>query len=413
MILKDRGLLLLRCVPSCFHLPHLPLEETAELSVLCPTMTITEIEAKSILRKHKRIDPWFISRYGMNLYRGCHHDCTYCDGRAEGYYVEGDFGRDVGVKVNAPDVLRRELDPERKRIPLKRSFILMGGGVGDSYQPVENDYELSRQILSVIHQYHFPVHVLTKSTLVKRDVDILKKIDRESRAIVSFSFSSVDEKISAVFEPGVPSPGERLETMAFLKDEGISCGMFLMPVIPFITDTPALIESAVKMAKEVGADFINFGGMTLKEGNQKRLFFRSIERHYPELMPEYLTIYKDDKWGRPTEAYSASAHQIFNIITERYKIPKRVPLALYRDVLDENDRVVVILEHMDYLLKLRGQKKTPFGYAAYAISQLKDPLSSRRRSLMDLKGVGGVTERIILEILDTGSSAYYRKLMGG
>ena len=373
-------------------------------------MTITEIEAKTLLRKYKRIDSLFISRYGMNLYRGCHHNCIYCDGRSEGYYVEGEFGRDVGVKVNAPEILRRELDPKRKRIPLKPSFVLMGGGVGDSYQPIERDHELSRQILSVIHEHHFPVHVLTKSTLVKRDVDILKKINRESRAIVSFSFSSVDEKISAVFEPGVPSPAERLEAMAFLKGEGISCGVFLMPVIPFITDTPARIESVVKRAKEVGADFINFGGMTLKEGRQKELFFTSIEQHYPELMPAYLSIYRDDKWGRPSADYFDAAHEIFNIIADRYRIPKRVPLALYSDILDENDRVVVILEHMDYLLKLRGQE-TPFGYAAYSISQLKEPLSARKRNIRELKGVGNTTERIILEILETGDSAYYRKLM--
>jgi DNA repair photolyase len=283
--------------------------------------------------------------------------------------------------------------------------------VGDSYQPVENDYELSSQILSVIHEYHFPVHVLTKSILVKRDVDILKKINRESRAIVSFSFSSVDEKLSAIFEPGVPSPAERLEAMAFFKNEGIACGMFLMPVIPFITDTPALIESAVKMAKEAGADFINFGGMTLKEGNQKQLFFESLQRHYPELMPEYLTIYRDDKWGTPSEAYSTSVHQVFNIIAQQYGMPKRVPLSLFSDILDENDRVVIILEHMDYLLKLRGQK-TPFGYAAYAVSQVKDPLSSQRLKLRTLKGIGNVTERTILEILDTGTAAYYQALMG-
>ena len=96
-------------------------------------MTIREIEAKSILRKYKKIDSWFISRYGMNLYRGCTHNCIYCDGRAEGYYVDGEFGEDVTVKINAIEILRRELDPKRKRIPFKRSFVMIGGGVGDSY----------------------------------------------------------------------------------------------------------------------------------------------------------------------------------------------------------------------------------------------------------------------------------------
>lgn len=174
-------------------------------------MSIKEVKAKSILRKHKKIESWFISHYGMNLYRGCTHNCVYCDGRAEGYYVDGEFGKDVVVKVNAIDILQRELSPKRKRTPFKRSFIMVGGGVGDSYQPIEKEYQLTRKALQLINQYNFPVHMLTKSTLIKRDIDILKKINEKYRVIVSFSFSSVDDKISAVFEPGVPSPTERLK----------------------------------------------------------------------------------------------------------------------------------------------------------------------------------------------------------
>ena len=100
-------------------------------------MTIREIKAKSILRKYKKIDSWFISAYGMNLYRGGIHNCIYCDGRSEGYYVDGEFGEDVTVKVNAIEILRRELNPKRKRTPFKRSYMMPGGGVGDSYQPLE------------------------------------------------------------------------------------------------------------------------------------------------------------------------------------------------------------------------------------------------------------------------------------
>ena len=95
---------------------------------------IREIKAKSILRKSKKIDSWFISHYGMNHYRRCNHNCVYCDGRSEGYYAEGEFGRDISVKVNAIDVLRKELNPKGKRTPFKRSFIMIGGDVGDSYQ---------------------------------------------------------------------------------------------------------------------------------------------------------------------------------------------------------------------------------------------------------------------------------------
>jgi len=373
-------------------------------------MTIRETEAKSILRKYKKIDSWFISRYGMNLYRGCTHNCIYCDGRAEGYYVNGEFGEDVTVKVNAIEILRRELDPKRKRTPFKRSFIMIGGGVGDSYQPIEEKYQLSRRALELVDEYNFPVHILTKSTLVKRDINILKKINKKNRAIVSFSFSSADDEISAVFEPGVPPPSERLKTLAFFKNEGIACGMFLLPVIPFITDTPKLMEETIRKASEVGLDFIIFGGMTLKEGRQKDYFFKTLRNKYPKLIGEYENIYQKSKWGEAAGEYYNSINLTFNNIIKKYKLSPRIPLNLYKDVLEENDFVVVILEHIDYLLKLEG-RTSPYGYAAYSVSQIKEPLSTMKGELRSIKGVGRVTESIILEILKTKSSTYYKILL--
>jgi len=373
-------------------------------------MTIREIEAKSILRKYKKIDSWFISRYGMNLYRGCTHNCIYCDGRSEGYYVDGEFGENVTVKINAIEILRRELDPKRKRIPFKRSFVMIGGGVGDSYQPIEEKYQLSQKVLELMDEYNFPVHILTKSTLIRRDIDILKKINRKDRAIVSFSFSSVNDEISAIFEPGVPPPSERLKTLTFFKNEGIACGMFLLPVIPFITDTPKLMEETIRKASEVNLDFIIFGGMTLKEGRQKDYFFKTLRNKYPKLIVEYENIYQKNKWGEAAGEYYNSINLTFNSIMKKYKIPPRIPLALYKDILEENDLVVVILEHIDYLLKLKG-RTSPYGYAAYSISRLKESLLSMKKELKRINGVGKITESIILEILKTGSSSYYKKLL--
>ena len=375
-------------------------------------MTIREIKAKSILRKYKKIDSWFLSHYGMNLYRGCTHNCSYCDGRSEGYYVDGAFGEDVTVKVNAIEILSRELNPKRKRTPFKRSYMMPGGGVGDSYQPLEKKYQLTRKALQLLYGYNFPVHMLTKSTLIQRDIDILKRINEKNRAIVSFSFSSVDDNISAIFEPGVPSPSERLKTLAVFKNEGIACGMFLLPVIPFITDTPELIEEAVRKASEVGLDFIIFGGMTLKDGKQKDYFFDVLTNNYPDLITGYQKIYAGDRWGQASGEYYNSINLTFSRIAKRYKIPKRIPPALYSDILSENDLVVVMLEHIDYLLKLEG-KRSPYGFAAYTISQLKEPLSTMKGELRKIKGVGGTTGDIIREILETGSSAYYEKLLRG
>jgi DNA repair photolyase len=113
------------------------------------------------------VDSWFLGRYGMNLYRGCEHGCRFCDGRSERYLVEGDFARDITVKRNAVAVLDRELG--RIREP---GFVFVGGGVCDAYQPAQARYGLARGALEVARRRGLPVHVLTKSALVERDLDL-------------------------------------------------------------------------------------------------------------------------------------------------------------------------------------------------------------------------------------------------
>jgi DNA repair photolyase len=288
---------------------------------------------------------------------------------------------------------------------------MLGGGVGDSYQPVERKYRLSRQALKVIRDHGFPVHILTKSTLVKRDIDIIREIDQQSRAIVSFSVSSADDGISAIFEPGVPAPSKRFATLAFFKNQGIPCGIFLLPVIPFITDTHEMIENMLAKAKELGVDFIIFGGMTLKRGRQQDYFLRVLHKYYPELLPEYDMIYPGGKYGEAISQYYKSISQIFGNAASRHKIAKRIPAALFNDILDANDLVTVILEQLDYLLRLKGAK-SPYGYAAYCVSRTEQPISTLK-NIRAIKGVGKTTESIIKEIIQTGTSLYYQKLLCG
>ncbi len=375
-------------------------------------MEIRETEAKSILRKHARADSWFLASYGMNLYRGCAHNCAYCDGRAEGYYVEGDFGETVSVKTNAIDILRRELDPRRKRTPFKRGYVLLGGGVGDSYQPVEAKYKLARQALELLCERNFPVHALTKSTLVMRDLDLFKQINRASRAIVSFSFSSTSDGISRIFEPRVPPPSQRLKAIESIKKEGLACGAFLMPVIPYITDTEAVLEESVKRLKQAGVDFIIFGGMTLKEGRQKDYFLNVLNTHYPLLSVSYRSIYNSgSRWGEQTAAYSQSISGRFYRIAAKYGVPVRIPPSLYNDVIDTGDRVAVMLEHIEYLLRLRGEKSA-YGYAAYLFSQLPPEAWQNREKSPELGKIAPAAQSVIKEILATGRSLYYEKLLG-
>jgi DNA repair photolyase len=370
---------------------------------------VQEVKAKSILLKHRKIDSWSISRYGMNLYRGCLHNCTYCDGRSERYQVQETFGEVVTVKINAVEVLRRELSPQGKRAKLKPGYIMLGGGVGDGYQPGEKKYELTRRTLQLMYEYRWPVHILTKSTLVERDIDMIRKINERNRAIVSFSFSSTNDEISSIFEPHVPPPSERLKTIAVFKKEGIPCGMFLLPVIPFITDTAEVITETLKKAHEVGVDFVIFGGMTLKHGLQKDYFIGTLKEKYPKLVDKYAEIYTGNPWGNATQEYYGQINSVFNQATKTYRLPKRIPPSLYRDILCENELVIVMLEHLDYFLRLEG-KRSSFGYAAYEISKLERLLSTMKGELKQIRGVGEKTEEIILGILETKNSSYYNSL---
>ena len=375
-----------------------------------------EIEAKSIIRKYKRIDSWFVSCYGMNLYRGCSHNCVYCDGRTEKYCVDGEFGKDISVKTNAIEILDRELDPKRKRVPFKPCFMMIGGGVGDVYQPAEKKYLLTRKTLELMEKYNFPIHILTKSILVKRDLDIIKRINEKQGAIVSMSFSSVSKKISSIFEPGVPEPAERLETIKLFKQNNIPCGMFLMPVLPFITDTREFIRDAVNKANDAGIDFIIFSGMTLKPGRHENYFLNVLNSHYPDLSDKYNKIYKfAGKWGHAENNYSNSINMIF--MEELYKsnIKPRIPEYLFKRILNKKDYVNVILDQIDYLLKIRDEKSY-FGYSSYLLSQNKTFLPENKQELMKMlsKVSPGHREKsvnIILEILKTGKCDLYNKLM--
>ncbi|MCP4711511.1 MAG: radical SAM protein, partial [Planctomycetes bacterium] len=300
------------------------------------------------MRRHKRIDSWFVSRYGLNQYRGCTHNCAYCDGRAEGYYVEGEFGRDISIKTNSADLLRRELDPARKRKPLPRGFIMLGGGVGDSYQPVETKYRLTRGLLQVVREFDWPVHILTKSVMVERDLDLLTDINHQSRALVSFSLSTIDDKLAAHFEPGVPSPTERLATLKRLHAAGISGGVFLMPVIPFVSDLQEQITEAVAAIKTAGADFIIFGGMTLKEGRQKQYFLDVLKKYDSGLLEHCEKLYGHDKWGSASSDYYQEINTAFINAARVNQIPVRIPQSFFDLLVDEKDKIVVLLDQMDY-----------------------------------------------------------------
>ena len=229
---------------------------------------IKEITAKTLLSSAKQPDPWFGIKYTMNLYRGCQHQCIYCDSRSECYQIE-DFDHDVLVKANALDLLREEL-------PRKRVKGTVGtGSMNDPYMPLEAKLNLTGRALEIIADHRFPVHVITKSDLVVRDADILADIGRVYAA-VSFTVTAADDDLSRKLEPGAPPTSKRFAALAALAARGIYTGVTMMPILPFIEDNAENIAGIVAQAAAAGASYIMPAfGMTLRD-RQRAYLLRPV-----------------------------------------------------------------------------------------------------------------------------------------
>jgi DNA repair photolyase len=239
---------------------------------------IREITAKVLLNPVKQADDWFGLKYSMNLYRGCQHQCIYCDSRSECYQIEN-FS-DVLVKANAIDLLSAELS--RKRV----KGTIGTGSMNDPYMPLEAQRNLTRQALQVIADFRFPVHIITKSDLVLRDLDILHTIS-QVYAAVSLTITTADDALGKKIEPGAPRVADRFKAIQSLADNGILTGVILMPVLPFLEDNVENIRQIVTQAHQAGAAYIiPCFGMTLRD-RQRDYYYRKLDKLFPSLRGEY------------------------------------------------------------------------------------------------------------------------------
>lgn len=281
-------------------------------------MDIEYYRAKSLVRE----EPGGKSVH-LNPYQGCDHDCVYCDGKSEGYHMHADFGSRIRVKENAPELLEHYL---RKKgfLPVNRKrtgtlldlgihptgqpekFVIgISGGVCDVYQPAEAEAGMSRMMLQIVYDYGFPVSLLTKNKLVLKDLDLLKKINENGGATVCMTiiFSRDNERLREIFEPRASTITERFKTLNILHENGISTGIWMLPILPWLSDTEDNLESMVREAAEAGVGFILPGGLTLKPGRSKDEFMNCLEVHFPELVEKYARLYGNNhKYGPPDEA---------------------------------------------------------------------------------------------------------------
>ena len=324
--------------------------------------------ARTVLRGHGRTDSWFLARYGMNLYRGCQHACTYCDGRAERYRVAGDFARDIVVKSNALELLRAEL--ARLGEP---GFVFVGGGVSDAWQPAEAQHGLARGALELILEAGQPAHVLTKSALIERDLDLLQAIHQRSRAIVSFSIQTVDDAVRQRFEPGAASIDQRFALLRRAKDLGLVTGVMAMPVLPGISDQPEAIDALVARAADVGVDFVLGSGLTLRPGVQRQAMLDVLQQHHPDLVHGYTRIYAAElPSGGADPRYYRRVEDRFRAALDRHGLADRIPRAVFRGLIPQHAEAAVLLEHHQAALARQGQRASWLGRSGAALQQWAD-----------------------------------------
>ncbi|MEG0276235.1 MAG: radical SAM protein [Coprobacillus sp.] len=237
------------------------------------------IQAKTILTKTKYPDAWFGNEYNMNLYRGCHHGCIYCDSRSD-CYQNYDFDT-VKLKENAIEILAQQLRSK------KFKGVVGIGAMSDSYNRFEEIQQVTRQSLMLLRDYHFGVSLETKSDLVVRDIDLFLDIKKYNDVIVKMSITCADDHLSSIIEPHVCVSSKRFAAIKKISDAGIFTGVLLHPVLPFITDNDENIKEIVRLSYEAGAKFVNcFFGVSLRDG-QREYFYEQLDKSFPGLKDKY------------------------------------------------------------------------------------------------------------------------------
>ncbi len=225
------------------------------------------------------------AKNGMNIYRGCLHGCIYCDSRSLCYQMNHKF-EDIEVKANAVGLLENTLRRKRNKC------MIGTGAMSDPYMPIEEKLGNMRKCLEVIERYGFGVTMITKSTKVLRDLDLVKKINEKSKCVVQMTLTTYDEDLCRIVEPNVETTYERFRALEILHDNGIPTVVWLCPILPFINDTEENIRGILDYcvrAKVKG--IINFDmGVTLRDGNRE-YFYKKLDEHFPGLKEKYIRMY--------------------------------------------------------------------------------------------------------------------------
>ncbi|UCC19402.1 MAG: radical SAM protein [Promethearchaeota archaeon] len=328
-------------------------------------------EFKSVLNKLKYHDSWFWSRYTLNAYSGCAHACIYCDARSERYYIE-DFENEVIIKTN----FDKKLDQRLKRARTLLPDVIAPGGVNDAYQPIEKKIEHTRKVLEVIAKYKYPINIATKSKLVTRDIDILKKIADDTWCTIGFSISTTNEELAKFLEPYSSSPSERLEALKEIKNRApnIQIGTYFIPIIPFLEDNYENLEDVIKKTKEAGADFVLFSpGLTMRDSQAQYFLKKLKESKYKYIVKLLLELYKGQM--HPPSDYIKKINDKLWKLCQKYTINVRVKRWIPSDFRKWNYKISELLLNKEYVDWLEtGKSNKTLMWAGLNLNNLEESI---------------------------------------
>ncbi|MPM67200.1 hypothetical protein SDC9_114117 [bioreactor metagenome] len=254
-------------------------------------MVFEEIKIKKALNKlHSNFLPY---KYDLNIYRGCSHRCQYCYALYSHRYLENkNFFEKIYIKTNIVEVLEKELSSKRWH----QEWINLGG-VTDSYQAIERQYQIMPKILELMIKYKNPITISTKSDLILRDMDLLEKLAKVTTVNVAVTITTWNERLAQKLEPGAISSQKRMEIFRQLKNKGINLGLHLMPIVPYLNSDEKNLENILKEAEKIKVDYVIAGMLNLRSETRKN-FLKFIQENFPQLSDKYFREYKGAYWEK-------------------------------------------------------------------------------------------------------------------
>src|SRR5438309_7380055 len=254
----------------------------------------------------------------INPYRGCEFACKYCYARYTHEFMElrdgVDFERKIYIKQHAAELLRQE----RRRVKPGEEIAI--GTATDPYQPIERRLEVTRAILEELSRHAgLELGIVTKSNLVLRDIDLLRRIAENNQIFVNLTITTLDVDLARILEPRAPRPDLRMETVRKLNLEGVNAGVICAPVVPGITDSPRDLEALVRATAEAGGKYIYANPLFLKPCSAA-VFLPFVEKEFPHLVDSYRQRYKDRAFL--PKAYGQRLSQLMARLRQKHGLRK-------------------------------------------------------------------------------------------